>query len=92
MTLPQLPPDKAQHLAWGTLAVLVGVVLAHLLKQPAWVGALGLSGAAGVVKEVYDYSKRTGPLRWQDALLDALLDALATVAPSTPLLAAAFLP
>lgn len=74
--LPKLPPDKANHFVYGSLAALVGVALAAAAGvSPGW-SALLYAASAGVLKEVHDRATGRGtPDAW---------DAVATAAGGLP--------
>ena len=76
MPLPLIPHDKANHVAYGALAGLVGALAALAVGQPLWLGALALAVLFAVGKEVYDRATSRGT---PDAL-----DAVATVAGALP--------
>ena len=76
MSLPLIPADKANHIAYGAAQSLIGAIAALAVGQLMWLGALILSLAVAVGKELRDrLTKRGTP--------DAL-DAVATVACALP--------
>ena len=83
MNLPQIPPDKANHLLFGGAIALLAALLATAagLAPKAGAMALAAAAAAGVAKEGVDWwanrqAARAGlPLPHQVELWDALATA-----------------
>lgn len=87
MNLPQIPPDKAQHLIYGAAAGLVGAAAAALYPHalPPWYGAMICAALVGIGKELADQYFGSGSPSWADALATVAgggVIALATWAPA----------
>lgn len=82
MSLPILPPDKANHFVYGSLAGCLGALSAPALGLSPALGALLAAAVAGVAKEIRDrVTGRGNP---------ESLDAIATAAGALPVILGVF--
>ena len=58
--LPLLPLDKANHVAYGNAAALLGYALARVLQLPPALGAAGMCLAWATAKELPDLATGQG--------------------------------
>lgn len=82
-SLPTIPPDKLGHYFFGSLASVVGALVAYALGLPAWSGALVAALAVGLLKDVV-IDKIMGKGQFDP------LDIVATVAGGVPAAVAAW--
>jgi hypothetical protein len=71
IALPQLPPDKVNHAAYGAVLGFVGAIGAKLLGASPALGAVALAGGLGVAKEAYDRISKQGTPDTLDAIATA---------------------
>lgn len=76
MSLPILPPDKANHFVYGSLAGCLGALAAPLVGMSPALGAIVAAAVAGVAKEIRDRATGRGN--------PESLDAIATAAGALP--------
>lgn len=69
--LPQLPQDKANHLLYGSVAAVIGGVVAPYAGVDPRIGMAAAAAAAGVAKEVWDKLSKLGDPNAADAIATA---------------------